>query len=237
LIQIGNFEKTLAIFDNPAGDGEDSFTVEVASLTDIGVGMELIYHKSTTVPTNKAGSAVGTTIVTDVSEIGKFKQITFSKEVAFEDSETMTFRAKGSNNIANAIGVNLNFGTVSAESEPLTSTVRTTASSTTIQLNGTYGISADGTVTISGIGIKNTAANTVRENRHTGGTDRAHETEGEIIMQESQAVKAGTVIHFSGSTKNIKIAANITINSFPASNQTVKLNLDNFITPGIQVVA
>ena len=92
-------------------------------------------------------------------------------------------------------------------------------------------------VPISGIGIKNTAANTVRENRHTGGTDRAHETVGEIIMKESQAVKAGTVRHFSGSTKNIKIAANITINSFPTSNKTVKLNLDNFITPGIQVVS
>ena len=51
------FTTTEAVADNPAGDGEDSTTVTVADVTDLGVGTELYYHKGTTVPTNKAGSA------------------------------------------------------------------------------------------------------------------------------------------------------------------------------------
>ena len=53
-------------------------------------------------------------------------------------------------------------------------------------------------------------------------------------MEEAQTVKAGTKVYFKGSTQTVKLAANITINSFPTSNQTISLNLDNFITPGVQ---
>ena len=60
------FQTTEAISSNPEGDGEDSDTVKVADLTDIVVGMELIYHKGTTVPTNKAGSTVGTTVIISI---------------------------------------------------------------------------------------------------------------------------------------------------------------------------
>ena len=219
------FEKDLAIVDNPAGDAVSNNQVVVGSLDDIGVGMELIYHKATTAPSS-------TTIITGLDFANKI--ITFSQSVAFEDGETMKFRAKGSNNIKNAIGVDISFGTIDASSAELSKTVRTDSSSSTITLNGTYGISGGGFVTISGVGIKNTAANTVQTNQHTGGTARAHETQGEIIMEEAQTVKAGTKVYFEGSTQTVKLAANITIKSFPTSNQTISLNLDNFITPGVQ---
>ena len=216
------FQTTEVISSNPAGDAVSNNIVIVADLTDIATGMELVYHKGTTVPS-------ATTIITAINQ--STKAITFSTSTAFEDGETMTLRAKGSSVIKKAIGTDIDFSNwnanvVSATSAELTKTVRTTASSNDILLNGTYGISGGGFVTISGANIKNTASNTVQvvaESSSAGG----------ITTEEGQVIKAGTKIYFTGSTQTVSIVNSFIINSHPSSNKTIYLNLDNFITPGI----
>jgi len=216
------FQTTEAISSNPAGDATSNNTVIVADLTDIATGMELIYHKGTTAPS-------ATTVITAINQ--STKTITFSTSTAFEDGETMTLRAKGSSVIQKAIGADIDFSnfastTISAAAAELTKTVRTTASSTTIPLVGTYGVSGGDFVTISGRGIKNTSANGVA-------SVTAGATDGSVVMLVAQDVKIGTKIYFTGSTKSIDIDNTFIIKSHPSANKTIYLNLDNFITPGV----
>ena len=67
------FTTTEVVLDNPQGDGEDTDAVIVSDLTDIGIGTELKYHKGTTVPTDKAGDAVGTTRISAIDTENKIK--------------------------------------------------------------------------------------------------------------------------------------------------------------------
>lgn len=218
------FQTTEVISSNPLGDAVSNNTVIVSDLTDIGTGMELVYHKSTTAP-------AATTIITAVNQ--STKTITFSTNTAFEDGETMTLRAKGSSVIKKAIGANIDFSnfnasTTSAASAELIKTVRETASDNNIALNGTYGISGGGFVTMSGTGIRNTdgGGNTVQ-------VVTASEGAGSILTEESQSIEEGTVIRFTGSTLTISVVNTFTINSHPSANKIIYLNLDNFITPGV----
>ena len=94
-----------------------------------------------------------------------------------------------------------------------------------MELNGTYGIAGGGHVTISGRGIVNTSANAVQS------VDPSLE-EGSVVLQVAQNVKAGTLLRLTGSTQTITIKNPFAIRSYPSSNKTIKLNLDNFITPG-----
>ena len=216
------FQTTEAILSNPIGDTVSNNKVVVSDLTDIGTGMELIFHKGTTAP-------AATTVITAIDLTTK--TITFSTSTAFEDGETMTLRAKGSSVIQKAIGANIDFSnfnasTTSATSAKLTKIVRATSSNNDIALVGTYGISGGGFVTMSGVGIKNTATNAVQ-------TVTAGSTDGSIETQETQLIKIGTSIRFEGSTLTVSVANTFTINSHPSANKTIYLNLDNFITPGV----
>ena len=228
------FEKDLAIVTNPAGDGVSNSTVTVASLTNIVEGMTLVYHKGTTAPSSD-------TTITNINT--STKTISFSSNVAFENGETMKLRAFGSSDISSAIGGSVDFSawnssTTSATSATLTKTVRGTVSgSTTVTLNGTRGISGGGFVTVSGNNWENSSTNTVQTNRTDASTATASAEAGEIIVQVAQISKEGIVLTFEGSTNTITLSNNIIINSHPSSNQTVYLNLDNFITPGVQTTS
>jgi|SaaInlV_100m_DNA_2_1039680.scaffolds.fasta_scaffold14631_2 hypothetical protein len=216
------FQTTEVISSNPLGDAVSNNTVIVSDLTDIGTGMELVYHKSTTAP-------AATTVITAINQ--STKTITFSTNTAFEDGETMTLRAKGSSVIQKAIGANIDFSnfnasTTSATSAELTKTVREAASDNNIALNGTYGISGGGFVTMSGAGMKNTGGNAVQ-------VVAPGEGDGSVLTEESQSIQEGTRIYFTGSTLTISVVNTFTINSHPSANKTIYLNLDNFITPGI----
>jgi hypothetical protein len=216
------FQTTEVISSNPLGDAVSNNTVIVSDLTDIGTGMELVYHKSTTAP-------AATTVITAINQ--STKTITFSTNTAFEDGETMTLRAKGSSVIKKAIGANIDFSnfnasTTSATSAELIKTVREAADDNNISLNGTYGVSGGGFVTMSGTGIKNTSENTVQ-------VVTAGEGDGSILTEESQSVEEGTRIRFTGSTLTISVVNTFTINSHPSADKIIYLNLDNFITPGI----
>lgn len=219
------------VADNPAGDGEDSGTITVADITDLGVGTELYYHKNTTVPTNKAGSAVGTTFITAIDP--ETKTITFSREVAFEDGETMTFRAYGRKAIDYAIGVNLQFNSTTLTTTLLTQTVRADSSaSTTIGLNDTLGISGGSTITYKGFNVNNTANNRVVSVATPDPNGVA--SDGAITVELAQTLRAGTVLTFLQVYKTVNLTGSITVNKYPTSNRSIYFDIDRIITVGTQ---
>lgn len=195
--------------------------VVVDDLTDLATGMH--------VTAVSAGSLAGTPTIKSI-DIGT-KKLTLSAAQSFNDNITLTFQARGSSVIQKAIGANIDFSnfnvsTTSATSAELTKIVRTTASSNDIELVGTHGISGGGFVTMSGVGLKNTATNTVQV-VSTGSTD------GSISTEEAQLIRVGTKVRFTGSTLNVSVINTFTVNSQPSADRTIYLNLDNFITPGV----
>ena len=217
------FQATKVISLNPRGDGQGSDNVIAADVSNLIVGMELIYHKGTTAPSE----------TTYISEINlESNTISFTVDQAFEDGETMTFRAYGSQRISSAIDANIDFstwkttttgGTSGARNtEILEKRVRGDVNSTTVTLYGTRD------------GVNNTSTNLVQTNRTDGSTATASEDAGEIIVDLTQTLAAGSWIRFIGCALNIQIRNVITVNSHPPSNQQIYLDLDKFITPGIQ---
>ena len=228
------FETTENVADNILGDGEDNIEVTVASTADLCVGMELTYHKSTTVPTNKAGSAVGTTTIksigTAANSSGNFT-ITFSQAVAFEDGETMTFRAYGKELIKDAIDLNLEFVLYpKVTPTTLTKTVRANVSaSQNVTLTDTLGLAGGNHVTYKGLGVNNASANAVTSvTQDFDGSD----TDGVAVVQLAQTLSAGTKLTFKGCHKIINFTGILKIKQFPAANKTVYLDLDKLITVG-----
>ena len=224
------FQTTENVADNPLGDGEDSATVAIADTADLCVGMELKYHKGTTAPTNKAGSAVGTTIITAIgtaTDASGNYIITFSQAVAFEDGETMAFRAYGPAFINDAIGLNFTPGNVKVKSTPLTTTVRSTAESTTVTLDATLGIGVG--FSYSGFGVRNTDSNLITSvTPDPDGSD----DDGAMVVELAQGLRAGTVLTFDETLKQIDFAGVITISQYPSANKTINLDLDKILTVG-----
>ena len=225
------FTTTEAVADNPAGDGEDSTTVTVADVTDLGVGTELYYHKGTTVPTNKAGSAVGTTTISAIDT--ETKTITFSQAVAFEDTETMTFRAYGRSAINTAIDTDLQFTSTTLSTTSLTQTVRADSSaSTTITLNDTLGISGGSTIKYKGFNVNNTSNNRVVSVATPDPNGVA--SDGAITVELAQTLSAGTVLPFGYVYKTVNLTVSITVNKYPTTNRSIYFDIDKIITVGTQ---
>ena len=225
------FTTTEAVADNPAGDGEDSTTVTVADVADLGVGTELYYHKGTTAPTNKAGSAVGTTTISAIDT--ETKTITFSQAVAFENTETMTFRAYGRSAINNAVGADLQFTSTELSTTSLTQTVRANSSaSTTIELNDTLGISGGSTIKYRGFSVNNTSNNRVVSVATPDPNGVA--SDGAITVELAQTLTAGTVLTFGYVYKTVNLTGNITVNKYPTANRNIYFDIDKIIIVGTQ---
>jgi len=214
---------------NQPVDTGSTTEVVVDDLTDLCTGMYV------TAGTGLSGTPTVTTI--DIAT----KTLTLSTVQDFADGATLTFQARGGSIIKKAIGIDLDFSnwnsnvdTVSLTS-PFTKTIRATGSDEDIALSDTYGITGGGLVTIKGLNVVNTSANTIQSvDADVSGSS------GEITVQVAQttALSVGTVIRLSGSgigkgsRETLDIDNEITINSHPSSNREIFLNLDNFITPG-----
>ena len=226
------FQTTEAVADNPAGDGEDSNTVTVADTTDISVGATLYYHKGTTIPTNKAGDGLGGVVVIKVDTATK--EILFSQAVAFEDGETMTFRAFGTTNIFRAVGLQFethNFNELIPTN--VTKTIRAGSSGTTINLNGTYGIPGGNIAGVFGLGINNSTQTTVV-------SVSASSSAGSIVVNNSQSgLTTGSSLIFGYppiANKNvgnpINLKGEIIITKYPTTNRTINLDIDKLLSVG-----
>ena len=220
------FKTTENVLDNPAGDGVASTTAQVASLTDLAVGMELTFHKGTTAP---SASTRIRSIDTDT------KIITFSTAVAFEDGETMTFKAYGSRYINAAIGLDLLIKGVTFEGEKLTTTVRATVSaSTTVTLDATNGIGGGNFIGYTGVGVNNASTNKITSvTPDPDAGDGSLDGDGAMVVQLAQTLSADTVLTFIDIHKIINFAGSISITKYPTANKTIYLDLEKIITLGV----
>jgi len=194
-----------------------STEVVIDDLTDIAVG---------TIITGVSGGSLSGTpkiVSIDVSS----KTLTLSSVQTFADGITLTFRAYGESNIYNAIGLSLNFALYPTVTPTvLTKTVRGDISaSTTVTLDGTYGIAGGNHVTYTGLGVDNRSANAVT-------SISASSSAGSIVVQRAQTLENTAVLTFTGCHQVINIQGDITINKFPTANKTIYLDLDKLITVG-----
>ena len=223
------FETTENVSSNPAGDAVSSATVIVADLTDLAIGMTLRFHKGTTAPT--AGTVIKAIDVTN-------KTLTFNNAVAFEDGETMTFRAIGLESASNAIGAKIRLGKniLTPSKNLVTTTVRTaTTNATIIPVQATQGIAGGRVAVFNGFKVDNSVKNrVVTVTPDPSGSDN----DGVITCEQAQTLAIKTKLTFVTDnpkhflTTAITIRADLIVTKFPSASKTISLDIDNFITPG-----
>tara|TARA_R110002020_G_scaffold236665_1_gene448963 strand:+ start:407 stop:1666 length:1260 start_codon:yes stop_codon:yes gene_type:complete len=229
------WQTTEAIVTNPAGDGVLSTTVTVADLTGLVVGMTLVYHKGTTAP-----SVSGTTI----SDINiSTKTITFSARNAFEESETMTFRAFGPTLIKKAISIGFSITdptirlgqTTTSIDDEITSNV---AAGGDINVNGTTGVGVGATIRVRGLNKSSSASActvTAVDNSSNGGgiTGGALQLgNGQLEASSDRPIRTKTKIYIDGSSNKVFLNGTINIARYPAANQNIYIDMSKITTIG-----
>ena len=186
----------------------------VADATGIGIGTRLV-----------SGSGLsGTPTVLAVDESNN--TLTLSTVQSLSHGVSLTFRAIGETAIKEATGLDLTFTLYPrVAGDFVTKTVRAGGSGTTVNLNGTYGIAGGNHISILGVGVDNSSANNVT-------SVSASSTAGSIVVQNSQTLTTGIVLTFQPCYQTINFNGDVTINSFPSSNQTVYFDIDSIITVG-----
>ena len=187
-------------------------------ITDLAAGMKITGVSS--------GSLSGTPSIKSIN--AKTKTLTISTAQTFADGITLTFDAIGFKSIYNATGALLRFNSIAAKPKKLSKTVRSASaggSSTTINLDGTYGIAGGNHVKIKGVGYDNSSNAAVT-------SVSASSTAGSVVVQSAQTLLEDTVLHFTGSARVVDIVGRLTIVQYPKLDRTINLLLDNFITPG-----
>tara|TARA_R100001082_G_scaffold33298_2_gene17259 strand:+ start:2121 stop:3335 length:1215 start_codon:yes stop_codon:yes gene_type:complete len=209
--------KSLYFESTDTVNGAISSTDEVVvdDLTDISVGMVIAKVSS--------GSLSGTPSITAI-DVNK-KTLTLSSDQTFADGITLTFRAIGVGMIEDVIGAKVEVSNLTVTPTVLTKTVRSAvSSSTTVTLNGTYGVAKG--ATIRGLDVDNSSANAVQ-------SVSASSSAGSMVVQVNQNLGAGTVLTFEGCNKIVKLTGDIAILKQPNANRTVNINLDDLLTSGV----
>ena len=222
------FDTTKTISSNPGGDGVAGARAILSDVTDLVVGMRLIFHKGTTAPSS-------TTVIQAIDT--ELKQVIFSTIVPFEDGETMTLRAIGLSLAASAIGANitLNSSSIDPGRPEITTNVRAGGSGTTINVTTTQGIPGGSRARFTGIGVNNSSTNNVNVvTPDPGGTDG----DGVITCDVPQSLTVGTKLTFTSEsgketlTTAATFNAQLTVTQFPQTNKTINIKIDDLITPG-----
>ena len=199
---------------NVDGTISSSKVLVVDSVDGIGIGTTLSSG------TGLSGTPVVLSVDTDK------KSLLLSTAQSLSDGVALVFKSYTTKVIKEATGLDLTFvkfPVVSATT--LTKTARATSSSTTLNLDGTYGIAGGNHVTYTGLGVDNSSANAVT-------SVSASSTAGSVVVQNAQTISAGTIITFTGCNQTINFNGDININSFSDSNRTVYLDIDQLITVG-----
>jgi len=218
------------IVTNPAGDGVSGNTVTVADLTGLVVGMELTYHKGTTAPSS-------TTTISSIDT--DTKTITFSTSSAFENGETMTFRAYGPRLIKNAIGIGLSLTDPTVKLGQTTTTIRTELTSNItegnpINVKGTTGISKGATIRMRGLDKSDEiGACTVLSVPSASLTEGYITlTNGKIAASADRPIRVLTKIYIDGSSNKIYLNGTISISKYPEANQNIYIDANKILTVG-----
>ena len=168
------------------------------------------------------------------------KKVTFRSAQSLTNGAAIVFQARGLAQINSAFNCNIS-AYLSFQNHPKTYTVRgSVSSSTTITLNGTYGIPGGDVATYFGTSVNNSTTNTITRNRTASGNNVASASAGEIVGTLAQTFKGGEkffmthVLHpFQQVVANCDIGGVITINKYPSADLTLKFDLDTAFTPGV----
>tara|TARA_R100001463_G_scaffold97800_2_gene152309 strand:+ start:205 stop:1449 length:1245 start_codon:yes stop_codon:yes gene_type:complete len=205
--------------DNPSG-ATSLKEIKVDDLTNIAVGMTIIAVSS--------GSLSGTPTIEEIDVENNLLKL--SSEQTFADGITLTFKAVG-NIINDAIGSSIKFTNVTAVTQKFTTRVRgAVSSSANITVQATHGIAATraaAKVTMSGPHGTTPVVSITTADWDGSGTD------GVIVTTPAQTFADGDVLDITGSSKTASVTFSLSINQYPTANQTIYLDLDSIITPGV----
>ena len=214
------FEKTHTV----NGTTSSSTQVILDDISDLIGGMVIVGVSS--------GSLTGTPAIVniggeadDVTDIVNPNIITLSSAQSFADGITLTFRAIGARKINDAIGCAIGFRNLVATPTKLTKTVRSDiASSTTITLNGTYGVAKG--ASFVGLDVDNSSTNTVQ-------SVSASSSAGSMVCQVNQTLSQSSTLSFKGCNRIITLTGDLVIDKQPNIDRTININIDDFLTPGV----
>ena len=166
------------------------------------------------------------------------KTLFLNKTCNASDGATLTFNGYGLANINAALGCSISVSLKITNIAKVTTTVRGTVNGSTVDVNGTYGISGldnydPGTgnthpVTFSGVNVQPAVVTRVT----------ADATQGSFVSSVNQVFKGGEKLIFSHIdsafeyTTQFTVEGTLSISSHPSSNQTIFFDLDKFVTTG-----
>jgi hypothetical protein len=212
------------------GNVSSSTTIVLSDVDDIQAGMII-----------SSGTGIsGTPLITNVDV--PTKTITVKTAQTISNGVTLTMQAIGLSAINSVLNCNVSSNLRFRPLVPVTSTVRGAVSnSTTITLNGTYGIPGGDIAVYNGTNVNNSSTNTVTINRTSVGNNVASASAGEIVVTLAQTFNGGETLKFShinGATQGIELLSSfhvfgeVIINKYPSSDKTIKYNLDALVDPG-----
>ena len=195
--------------------------VKLDSLNNIAVGMVMT-----------SGASSGTPTVTDVNS--STGQITLSSAQNFSDGASVTIEAQGLPIINDLLNCNISASfTASVLTAPTTTVRGVVGNSTTITVNGTYGIPGNGVAVYTGTNVNNSSGNKVA-------SVSASSSAGSFVTGLAQTFKGSEVLTFTHGdapafelADTLRIQGNITTSNFPTNDATIKIDLDTLITPGV----
>ena len=199
--------------------------VVVDGLTNIGVGSYI--------SAVSAGSLSGRPFITAINTTTK--TLTLSIAQTFSDGITLTFIANGTDAINQATGMLVNSSIepdISVTGDEVSTQVRTAPSnSTTINITTTQGIGGGERVSYTGLGVDGEAG----ENNVKIVTPDPSGGDGDGVMtvNQAQTLLVGTKLFFRDTSNTVNMKGSLNIDSFPSSDQTLHIDLDEIITPGI----
>lgn len=204
------------------GATSSSKTFVVDDITDIGIGSQIVSISG-------GGSLTGSPTVTSIKD----KTIELNTAQTFPDGNTLTFVAVGPNNIFNATGCKIK---VNNFSFPLftkvVTTVRAGGSSTTVNVNGTYGIPGGSTAQFFGNNVDNSSDNDIN-------VVTASSSAGSFTCDTAQSLTTASKLDIVSKDSSLTLSKNVTttgsmiVNAFPAVNKTINIDVDTFLTPGV----
>jgi hypothetical protein len=211
-------DAAFTIDDTTSTGGSTHTTYTVDDISDLEIGMTVVGQSTTlsrvfTAPYNA-----------DNPEIRNKPRIKLASAKALADNTTLVARGYGINAINKALGIDIVFSNFKLIQTPLTTTVRgAIEDSTTVSVNGTYGISKG--AYIEGFGVNNATNNPLT-------AVSISSSAGSLTTTVAQTLTANTTLNIIGSSNSYTITGDITVNKFPTASKAVYLDLDQILTLG-----
>jgi hypothetical protein len=210
------------------GAGSNSSSLTLTSVDGLIIGMQVGTINGTD---RTFGLKSITAINTDT------KTVTLDGNESWSDTHVILFRAYGADLINTAVGIKLQLEDTLVELGETTTTLRSAitsniASGSSIDVNGTTGISAGTVIKMKGL-EKSTDSGAA-----TIGNITASTTQGEIqilnarIPGATRTVRAKTKITVIGSSEKVFLTGKIKISKYPAANQVIYLDTVKLLQVG-----